>query len=306
MSAHATQPERDDPGHQAQGAQTPDAQAASAQRHHQVLDGLINIGADFARLLHSQALLQAQPAPQPGQPPATHPKPAPAPSPAPGTLVDLAAAFGTISRAVRRCIMLAQALANPKQPAAPANDPARHRTAVRKRIIREVEDAIHRTANEGASAERLTAELRERLDAPDLEDDINSRPVADIIRELCRDLGLFSAPNDPQWKRRTPAIIEQLCARAAQPSRPRHPSPMPQDAGPSAAQPSPAGQPPPDPPLDGHPASSPQPADTPRAPSNLQVGHRLPRHWPDNPAEPAAPQRHATRNGDRWHPPPPA
>lgn len=301
MSAHATQSERDDPGQKAAVTTTADAQAASAQRHHQVLDGLVNMGADFARLLHTQALLQTQPAPQAGQqPPAAHPTPAPAAPPAQTTLVSLAAAFGAISRSVRRCIMLAQALTNPKQP---ANDPARHRTAARKRIIREVEDAIHRTANEGASA-GLTAELRERLDAPDLEDDINSRPVADIIKELCRDLGLFSAPNDPQWKRRTPAGIKQLCARAAQPSRPRNPSPMPQDAGPSTARPSPASQPPPDPPLNGHPASSPQPADTPRAPGNLQVGHRLPRHWPDDPAEPATPQRHAARNGDRWHPPP--
>ena len=300
MSAHATQSERDAPGHQAPGAQVPDAQAASALRHHQVLDGLVNMGADFARLLHSQALLEEQPAPQAGQPSVTHPTPAPAASLAPATLVSLAIAFGAISRSVRRCIMLAQILANPKPPA-PANDPARHRTAARKRIIREVEDAIHRTANEGASAECLTAELRERLDAPDLEDDISSRPVADIIKELCRDLGLFSAPTDPQWKRRTPAGIEQLCARAAQPSRPRHPSPMPQDPGPSAAQPSPANQPPPDLQPNGHPAANPQPADT---PGNLQVAHRLPRHWPDDPAEPAAPQRHATRNGDRWRPPP--
>ena len=304
MSAHATQPERDDPGHQAPNAQAPNAQAATTQRHHQVLDGLVNMGADFARLLHGQALLQAQPAPQADQqPPATHPTPAPAAPPAPATLVSLAAAFGAISRSVRRCIMLAQALANPKQPA--AADPARHRTTARKRIIREVEDAIHRQANEGASADHLTAELRERLDAPDLEDDISSRPVADIVKELCRDLGLFSAPNDPQWKRRTPASIEQLCARAAQPSRPRPPGARPQDAepqdaGPSTAQPSPAG-PPPGLKPNGHPAASPQPADPLRAPGNLQIGHHLPRHWPDDPAEPAAPQSHA-RNGDRWRP----
>ena len=301
MSAHPTQSERDDPGHQAPYAQTPDAQATSTLRHHQVLDGLVNMGADFARLLHSQALLQAQPAPQAGQPADTHPTPAPAAPSAPATLVSLAAAFGIISRSVRRCIMLAQVLATPKPPTA---DPARHRTAARKRIIREVEDAIHRQANEGASAERLTAELRERLDAPDLEDDISSRPVADIIKELCRDLGLFSAPNDPQWKRRTPASIEQLCARAAQPSRPRQPGARPQDAepqdaGPSAAQPSPAG-PPPDLKPNGHLTANPQPADPPRAPGNLQIGHRLPRHWPD---DPAAPQPHA-RNGDRWRPPP--
>ena len=204
------------------------------------------MGTDLARLLHQQASAQAaQRTTPPSAPQSPAPQPAPPPAPdalIPDPLVSTAAAFDRIARAVRRSIALARSLADPVPP---ARDPAQHRAAARKRILREVEDAIQRTAPASGqtapshaapngsdadasdaaddSAEALTAELHDRLDAPDLDDDISRRPIADIITEICRDLGLAALSGAHPWKRRTPKDLEQLHARAAAPSSPRHP-----------------------------------------------------------------------------------
>ena len=112
-----------------------------------------------------------------------------------------------------------------------------------------MEDVIHRRAT-SPRAESLHAELNERLDAPDLDDDLETRPVADIIAEICRDLGLDDMPGAHPRKRRTPADVATLHARAAAPSagpRPAVPSaaasthpadPAPANAGPNAGLPS--------------------------------------------------------------------
>lgn len=59
------------------------------------------------------------------------------------------------------------------------------------------------------------------MDAPDLDNDIRGRPIDDIIKEVCHDPGIASLPDSHPWKRRTPADITQLNARAAASSRPR-------------------------------------------------------------------------------------
>ena len=205
MSAHTTQPA------------TPDDPGQPAPAHRQALDDLITMGTDLARALHRQALIQAEAA-QAALPPQPTPH-APYEPPA-TTLVTLTTAFDRIARAVRRCIALAQHLARPP---APARDPAQHRAAARRQVIRAVEDTIYRTAHEGDRAESLNAELRDRLDAPDLDSDLTYRPIPDIIAELCRDLGLAAAPGTDPWRRRTPADIQDLCARAAAPTRTSHP-----------------------------------------------------------------------------------
>ncbi len=239
------------------GQHAPGQNGADSHYYRHVLHDLIDMGAGLARLLHQQATAQPQAAPQdPGLPPA------PPPAPDIALTVALAAAFDRIARAVRRSIALARSLA---QPIPPARDPAQHRAAARKRILREVEDAIQRAApgfdhaaddgsgadTDAASADTLTAELHDRLDAPDLDDDISSRPVADIITEICRDLGLATLPGSHSWKRRTPKDLEQLCARAAALSGARPPSagpPVP--ATPRATGPTYAGSAPPDDPAD--------------------------------------------------------
>jgi hypothetical protein len=113
---------------------------------------------------------------------------------------------------MRRTVILAHKLTEPEKP--PSGPQNRDRTAARKRIIREVEDTIQRKTK-GDEAERLHAEFVERLDAPDLDDDIAHRPVAGIIKDICRDLGVEDLPGAHPWKRRTPADIAILAARAA-------------------------------------------------------------------------------------------
>jgi hypothetical protein len=157
-----------------------------------VLHELIDIGVGLARLVHQRAEAEAASPKSPAGP-------------------DLASAFECISRAVRRTIMLARKVAEPVAPAA-----AQHRAAARRRIIREVEDVIQRTPG-GDEALSLHAELLDRLDTPDLEDDIQVRPIADIIADICRDLGLAALPGTHPWKRRTAADLATLCARAAEP-----------------------------------------------------------------------------------------
>ncbi len=98
----------------------PGPHAAETQLSRQALHDLIDIGADLARQLHAQAIAQA--AQQ------TKPKPVrlvtetpPAPPPEPDALIKTAEAFDRVAGAVRRCIMLAQSL---NQPVQPARDPA--------------------------------------------------------------------------------------------------------------------------------------------------------------------------------------
>ena len=215
MSAQATQPAHTEPG----------TQAADPHGHREVLHGLIAIGADFARLLHAQAT--AQPAPVAGQQATL--------TTAPGTLVILAAAFDQVARVVRRCILLVQRLDKP------APDPARHRTTARKQIIRAVEDRIQCPFQDtcGGNADTLRAELHERMDAPDLDDELRDRPTADIIQDICRDLGLDAHPGTRPFQRRTPADIAQLNARAAAPCGTRQPGGASHDPGRTPTQRSP-------------------------------------------------------------------
>ena len=245
MSAHAAQASpHDDPG----------PQPGDARGHGQALDDLIGMGLSIARHLNAQADAQAAQPVQPVTVPAPQtadaqpaPVPVPAPPPAPDALIRTAASFDQIARAVRRCIALAHSLDAPKQQ--PASHPAQHeapdRTAARTRILRAVEDNIQRPPDnpECDDAEVLLSDFRERMDAPDLDDDIRSRPVEDIIRDILRDLGLAALPGSRPWMRRTPADVAELNARAAAPSRPardaaRQHGPNPQDGQP-AAQPAP-------------------------------------------------------------------
>ncbi len=299
--------------HTEPGQHAPGQHAADAPYYRHVLHDLIDMGTDLARLLHQQASAQAaQRTTTPAAPQAPAPQPAPPPAPdalVPDPLVSIAAAFDRIARAVRRSIALARSLADPVPP---ARDPTQHRAAARKRILREVEDAIQRTAPASGqtapshaapdgsdadapgandSAEALTAELHDRLDAPDLDEDISRRPIAEIITEICRDLGLAALSGAHPWKRRTPNDLEQLRARAAAPNRPCHPGAGPH-AVPATLQRTPTTPVPPG------------PAAIPRAagPTHASSGP------PDDPAKPPATiatiPPHPKHLRDQWRPPP--
>ena len=170
-----------------------------AQYYRHILHELIEIGADLARALHRQAT----------------PEPSTEPGPEPASRPDPTIAFDRIARTLRRTIALARKISAPTPPG-PAAQATERRRIARKQIIREVEDTIQRETD-GAEAEALHAELYERLETMDLDDDLDSLPIADIIAAIRRDLGLGALPGTHPWKRRTPQDVRDLCARAAQP-----------------------------------------------------------------------------------------
>ena len=167
---------------------------------------LLQLGMDHARSVHAHI------PPNPADP--ANPDPAAAKQ-----AVTLAITHDRIARGIRRGIALIRRLHEPLPPL-----PAERLAAARRRIIREVEDVIQRRPSQPGEQDDLQAELAERLDSPDLDDDIDHRPIPDIIADICRDLGIAGGPGTHPWKRRTPADIADLCARAA-----RAPAPDPAD-----------------------------------------------------------------------------
>ena len=177
-----------------------------------ILNDLIDRGADLARLVHERAIAAAE-----------------------DSGADPTIAFDRISRAVRRTIALARHIA--AGPAS-AGTSAAHRAAARARLIRGVEDAIHRKAGPhtstgkdflsrpdpggepGSEAHALHAEFAERLEDPALEFDLEGRPVEEIIQEICQDLGIAMQGRSYIHKRRTPSDIAALRALAAGPPLP--------------------------------------------------------------------------------------
>jgi len=176
-----------------------DQPGANTQHYRDVLRELVDIGTDIARMFLAHARLQHQFVDAGAHPHAP---------------IDFSIPYESLARSIRRTIALAQKLDQPAPPI-PAARAEQARTASRLKIIREVEDAIERHAAD-TPPEDLREELRTRLDAPDLEEEIETRPIADIIAEICHDLGLDHAPGSPPWKRRTPADIARLYAIASQ------------------------------------------------------------------------------------------
>jgi len=120
--------------------------------------------------------------------------------------------FDRIARTIRRTIALARHIAtNPPKTARPAVE----RTQAREKIIRGVEDAIEARRAPATDAQILYNELHERLDDDGLERDLRTRPIDDIIEEIARDLGVAYQSRAYIWKRRTPADLATLRARAA-------------------------------------------------------------------------------------------
>lgn len=215
---------------------------ADTRYYRDVLHELIDMGTQLARAVHAHAmrtaLAQAK-APLPDSD-------APAPP-------DSTVAFDRIARTVRRTVLMARHIAEPPK----AANTAGPRDAARRRILRECEDKIavaafnHRNTPGRIDSGALRTELRERLDAPDLAealaDDIQARPIAEIIAEICRDLGLGfdDVPGCSTRLRRTPADVALLIAQAAAPpraapSQPPGPSIRPKMPSPGMPPPGPA------------------------------------------------------------------
>ncbi len=169
-----------------------------------VLRHFVEVGDEFVAMLHQEARLVAKAQAELAE--GTF-DPQTAPIQAPQS--DLLGAYQDITRSARRSIMLYQKLF-----AAKKTPSAQHRIAARKKIIRDVEDAIQANAEPGKE-EKLHAELLERLDRPDFDIDIANQSIADIVTDICRDLGITGLYDSHPWKRRMPHDIAILNARAA-------------------------------------------------------------------------------------------
>ena len=179
--------------------------------YRETLHKLIAMGVEIAETIHAQITPQAEPA----------------------SNQQASIAFDRIARAVRRTIALAQSLNNPKIP-------PQSRTAARRKIIRRVEDRIHRLAK-GPRAESLREELFDRIDTNEFDNEIATRDIEELIQEICNDLGLEGIPGASAWRRRTPEDIKILNEKAEAPPR----IPTPRSAG-SIPPLDPSPKPPPD------------------------------------------------------------
>ncbi len=121
-------------------------------------------------------------------------------------------AFERVSRAVRRTVLLVQRLGEPVAVRG-ARSAEEQRATDRRRMLRGVEDAIHERA-EGYEVERLRAEMLERLDGPDIEDELLDRSVEEVVRIVCRDLGITAMRGQGGHKPRTPVEVAAMCERA--------------------------------------------------------------------------------------------
>lgn len=217
--ADAARPRHDDTHDEAQ-------RDADTAYYRQMLHELAEMAMDLARAVHRQAT-------QPSTDPAPEPGAAPAPA---SNFTAAAVALDRLARTVRRTVALARTLADPAPPH-PATQAASRRLAARKQLIRAVEDRIQRRTEGATDAVVLRAELHERLDTPDLDDDLAHLPVAELVKAICRDLGLENdIPGLRPWPRRTPAELRALCLRAAQPAPKVGPWPAAQPTTPRPAR----------------------------------------------------------------------
>ena len=99
----------------------------------------------------------------------------------------LARALERVSRAVRRCIALNRRIEAGWPRVRSADDRA---AMVRRQVTRGVSEVIRRVSGSDDTAERLFDDLYERLDRPDFEQALLDHPVQEIVRRICRDLGL--------------------------------------------------------------------------------------------------------------------
>jgi hypothetical protein len=204
----------------------PPPEQPDSHYYRAILHELLELGTDLARNVHRQATQQAAAPPQ---------EPAEPPQPPPDPTIP----FDRIARCIRRTILLAQHLDTPIRPAAQPGPP---RTLLRRKIIRDVEDEIARVAEGAEQADSLRAELCERLDDTELDEDLAHRPIAEVTEDLRRDLGLADAGGSRFWKRRTPEDIAALNALAARrrgaPRDPQTPTPPRARLHPAATDPS--------------------------------------------------------------------
>jgi len=142
-------------------------------------------------------------------------------------LGDLAMAYSRAARAVRQSIMLhdrlIKALQDWDRAALDAFDKADTlaRNNHKARVERIVERAARKKYGEDEDAvERLVTEAAERLDDQDLYGEVLNRSVAELVAEICRDLGL-----EPDWPEGAEALWSLPVVSRPAPDLPPEPKP---------------------------------------------------------------------------------
>ena len=170
-----------------EAASAPDAAGPRLERQLRMLERLAEFGLDIAEALAGQA--------RHGAPKVTD--------------ADVALAYGRVSRAVRQAILLQSRLVDDDQVRAAAAEKAladaRGRAnqaaaepeeRVKCRVSRILARVIAAGHDDEDEIDRLVGEADERLDDDGLIGDVLTRPVSEIVADICRDLGL-----DPDWTR---------------------------------------------------------------------------------------------------------
>jgi hypothetical protein len=148
-----------------------DQQAEDDAFYAAALKEMVAMGLEIGRIVHQQVIAQSIDSPH-------------SPIDDQSTV-----SYDRVFRAVRRGIMLAKRLKDP--------EPVRKQAAARRQVARDVGNAIKSQAKSPKDAENLYADLRDRLDTPDFEEDLENRPIQDIIDEIRKDLGLKPSPANP-------------------------------------------------------------------------------------------------------------
>jgi hypothetical protein len=149
--------------------------------HREVLNELIGLGSDLARMIHGQAKDQA------------------AARYADEGVPDVTVAFERVCQTVRRTILLCRKVGEGLPVRAEARDPVRPEVA---------QPGAERPAEPAGAGDAagLRCELGDRMERPECEDALPGRPVGEIIGEIRHELGLCEAMLRQ---------ADDVCARAA-------------------------------------------------------------------------------------------
>ena len=122
----------------------------------------------------------------------------------------LARALDRVSRSVRRSVALLKRMRAGWPRAGRADDqPA----MVRRQVTRGVAEVIGRVSESDDTAERLFDDLAERLEEPGFEQEMHDLPVAEVVRRICRDLGLAAQDLRPFGGEAT-QVADELSAKS--------------------------------------------------------------------------------------------
>lgn len=191
------------------------------------LGRLAQAGLNIALSLEAQAL-----AAQPGVAAEQGPQPCGRPVAAEVSLdrlppdpADLALAFTRVSRAVRMTVALQARLLKgdqggdrPMACKAPAPPPPETRSGRARRVATVVRRLVGEAQGDVFDAADLMERAHERLSDPDITGDLLDRPFADLVADICRDLGL-----SPDWA----ALANEAWAHEGATSAPSVASPAP-------------------------------------------------------------------------------